>query len=75
VVGSPHSNMACQRCMKDLRERFAKINIDRSPPIVPFRETLMSGTEEGTSPANALSPDGGDMGLGTQTQGARDDSG
>ena len=29
-----------QRCMKDLRERFARINIDQSPPLVPFRETL-----------------------------------
>ena len=56
--------------MKDLRERFAKINIDRSPPIVPFRETLLPGTEEGPSPATALSPDVGSVGLGTQAQGA-----
>ncbi|KAJ3218680.1 Cytoplasmic GTPase/eEF2-like protein (ribosomal biogenesis) [Dinochytrium kinnereticum] len=29
-----------ERCIKDLRERFAKIEISVSPPIVPFRETL-----------------------------------
>nr|KAJ3423316.1 Cytoplasmic GTPase/eEF2-like protein (ribosomal biogenesis) [Polyrhizophydium stewartii] len=29
-----------ERCLKDLRERFARINIQASPPIVPFRETL-----------------------------------
>ncbi|KAJ3289374.1 Elongation factor-like GTPase 1 [Borealophlyctis nickersoniae] len=34
-----------ERCLKDLRESFAKINIQVSPPIVPFRETIS------TSPA------------------------
>ncbi|KAJ3272649.1 Cytoplasmic GTPase/eEF2-like protein (ribosomal biogenesis) [Terramyces sp. JEL0728] len=29
-----------ERCVKDLRERFAKIEIQVSKPIVPFRETL-----------------------------------
>jgi ribosome assembly protein 1 len=29
-----------ERCLKDLRDRFAKIEIEVSPPIVPFRETL-----------------------------------
>ncbi|KNC99015.1 small GTP-binding protein domain [Spizellomyces punctatus DAOM BR117] len=29
-----------ERCLKDLRERFAKIDIQVSPPIVPFRETV-----------------------------------
>jgi hypothetical protein len=29
-----------QRCLKDLKERFARISIDCSPPLVPFRETL-----------------------------------
>jgi ribosome assembly protein 1 len=28
------------RCLKDLRERFAKIEITASKPLVPFRETL-----------------------------------
>ncbi|KAJ1330012.1 hypothetical protein BSLG_009800 [Batrachochytrium salamandrivorans] len=29
-----------ERCLRDLRERFARISIQASPPIVPFRETL-----------------------------------
>ncbi|KAI9328779.1 hypothetical protein BDR26DRAFT_873524 [Obelidium mucronatum] len=29
-----------ERCLKDLRERFAKIEIQVSEPIVPFRETI-----------------------------------
>ena len=33
----PHS----QRCLKDLRERFAKVEIQPSEPIVPFRETAI----------------------------------
>ncbi|RKO93267.1 P-loop containing nucleoside triphosphate hydrolase protein [Blyttiomyces helicus] len=31
-----------ERCLKDLRERYAKIDIQVSPPIVPFRETISS---------------------------------
>ncbi|KAI9594546.1 P-loop containing nucleoside triphosphate hydrolase protein [Syncephalis fuscata] len=31
-----------ERCIKDLRERFAKIDIRVSPPIVPFRETIVA---------------------------------
>jgi len=27
--------------MKDLQERFAKIEIEQSEPIVPFRETIV----------------------------------
>lgn len=30
-----------ERCLRDLRERFAKIEIQASPPIVPFRETAV----------------------------------
>uniref|UniRef100_UPI00398E9012 elongation factor-like GTPase 1 isoform X2 n=1 Tax=Pristiophorus japonicus TaxID=55135 RepID=UPI00398E9012 len=30
-----------QRCLDDLRERFAKIEISSSEPIVPFRETII----------------------------------
>lgn len=30
-----------QRCLDDLRERFAKIEINVSSPIVPFRETIV----------------------------------
>ncbi|XP_060797104.1 elongation factor-like GTPase 1 isoform X1 [Neoarius graeffei] len=30
-----------QRCLDDLRERFAKIEISASAPIIPFRETVI----------------------------------
>ncbi|XP_023227441.1 elongation factor-like GTPase 1 [Centruroides sculpturatus] len=30
-----------ERCLDDLKERFAKIEINVSPPIVPFRETIV----------------------------------
>ncbi|KAK9695379.1 Cytoplasmic GTPase/eEF2-like protein (ribosomal biogenesis) [Basidiobolus ranarum] len=30
-----------ERCLTDLKERFAKIEIQVSPPIVPFRETAV----------------------------------
>lgn len=30
-----------QRCLKDLRERFARIEIHASKPIVAFRETAV----------------------------------
>uniref|UniRef100_A0A671KL10 Elongation factor-like 1 n=1 Tax=Sinocyclocheilus anshuiensis TaxID=1608454 RepID=A0A671KL10_9TELE len=30
-----------QRCLDDLRERFAKIEISASEPIIPFRETVI----------------------------------
>ncbi|WFD01413.1 Cytoplasmic GTPase/eEF2-like protein (ribosomal biogenesis) [Malassezia obtusa] len=32
-----------ERCMKDLRERFARCKIQQSPPLVPFRETAVKG--------------------------------
>lgn len=31
-----------ERCLDDLRERYAKIPLNVSPPIVPFRETIVS---------------------------------
>ncbi len=30
-----------ERCLKDLRERFARVEIQASAPIVPFRETAI----------------------------------
>ena len=30
-----------QRCIQDLEERYAKISIMASPPIIPFRETII----------------------------------
>lgn len=34
-----------ERCLKDLRERFAKIEIQSSAPIVPYRETIVSAMD------------------------------
>ncbi|KAK4046864.1 Cytoplasmic GTPase/eEF2-like protein (ribosomal biogenesis) [Microbotryomycetes sp. JL201] len=34
-----------ERCLKDLRDRFARIEITVSPPIVPFRETSVVAPE------------------------------
>lgn len=34
-----------ERCLRDLRERFAKIDIQASAPIVPFRETAVHAPE------------------------------
>ncbi|KAF5345545.1 hypothetical protein D9758_012021 [Tetrapyrgos nigripes] len=46
-----------ERCLKDLRERFARINIHVSKPIVPFRETAVKGTDM-APPKTASSPRG-----------------
>ncbi|KZT28887.1 P-loop containing nucleoside triphosphate hydrolase protein [Neolentinus lepideus HHB14362 ss-1] len=34
-----------ERCLKDLRDRFAGVAIHGSAPIVPFRETAVKGTD------------------------------
>ncbi|KZF26643.1 P-loop containing nucleoside triphosphate hydrolase protein [Xylona heveae TC161] len=34
-----------ERCLKDLRERFAKCDIQAGEPIVPYRETIVSAPE------------------------------
>ncbi len=34
-----------ERCLKDLRERFAKCEIQAGETIVPYRETIVSATE------------------------------
>lgn len=47
-----------QRCLQDLRETYAKIEINASQPIVPFRETIISPSEGTTTDAdnsNAIS--------------------
>jgi ribosome assembly protein 1 len=43
-----------ERCLKDLRERFAKCAIQASPPLVPFRETAVRGVEMAPSKAEGL---------------------
>jgi ribosome assembly protein 1 len=35
-----------ERCLKDLRERFARCAIQASAPLVPFRETAVKGLEK-----------------------------
>lgn len=39
-----------ERCLKDLRERFAKIEIQASKPIVPFRESIVVPKEKLSTP-------------------------
>ncbi|XP_010490053.1 PREDICTED: elongation factor-like GTPase 1 [Camelina sativa] len=34
------SKMFLERCVKDLKERFAKVNLEVSPPLVSYRETI-----------------------------------
>ncbi|KAJ1976721.1 Cytoplasmic GTPase/eEF2-like protein (ribosomal biogenesis) [Dimargaris xerosporica] len=46
-----------ERCLTDLRERFARIEIHVSPPIVPFRETVayqLAGTGALAQDASAV---------------------
>lgn len=53
-----------ERCLRDLRERFARCEIQVSPPLVPFRETCVKaadmappktpGAPRGTAYATAL---------------------
>lgn len=45
-----------QRCLQDLRENYAKIEINVSQPIVPFRETLVWPLSCGQVPAADLVP-------------------
>lgn len=35
-----------ERCVKDLKERYAKVDIHCSPPIVPYRETIVDDGSE-----------------------------
>ena len=39
-----------ERCLKDLRERFAKVEIQASKPIVPFRESIVVPKEKTANP-------------------------
>lgn len=39
-----------ERCLKDLRERFAKVEIQSSKPIVPFRESIVVPKEKSLTP-------------------------
>lgn len=39
--------MHLERCLFDLRERFARCQIQATPPLVPFRETAVSAPDMG----------------------------
>lgn len=56
-----------ERCLKDLRERFAKCEIQAGEPIVPYRETIVSATEM-APPKNKDIPRGTVVGLTTSKQ-------
>ncbi|KAG0234543.1 Cytoplasmic GTPase/eEF2-like protein (ribosomal biogenesis) [Actinomortierella wolfii] len=43
-----------QRCMADLRDRFARIEISMSEPIVPFRETAIDAPIQAYQMSNAV---------------------
>ena len=56
-----------ERCLKDLRERFAKCEIQAGEPIVPYRETIVSATEM-SPPKNKDLPRGTVIGVTTSKQ-------
>jgi len=43
-----------QRCLQDLRENYAKIEINVSQPIVPFRETVIWPLKDTTNPSELV---------------------
>ena len=56
-----------ERCLKDLRERFAKCEIQAGEPIVPYRETIVSANDM-PPPKNKDFPRGTVVGLTTSKQ-------
>ena len=44
-VISTAGELHLERCLKDLRERFARCEIQAGEPIVPYRETIVSAPE------------------------------
>ncbi|KAK5582480.1 hypothetical protein RB653_004065 [Dictyostelium firmibasis] len=45
-----------ERCIRDLKESFAKINVHVSAPIVPFRETIVTPPSSSTNTGGQQSP-------------------
>lgn len=43
IIGA--GELHVERCVRDLEERFAKIKVQVSPPIVPFRETAVKAAD------------------------------
>ena len=56
-----------ERCLKDLRERFARCEIQAGEPIVPYRETIVSAAEM-SPPKNKDLPRGTVIGVTTSKQ-------
>ncbi len=56
-----------ERCLKDLRERFAKCEIQAGEPIVPYRESIVSA-EEMAPPREKDLPRGTVIGITTSKQ-------
>jgi len=44
IVGAGELHL--ERCLRDLRDRFANVEIQASKPIVPFRETAVKASGE-----------------------------
>ncbi|CAD7704026.1 unnamed protein product [Ostreobium quekettii] len=44
ILGSP-GEVHLDTCLKELRERFAKIELEVSPPLVAFRESIFDASE------------------------------
>ena len=56
-----------ERCLKDLRERFARCEIQAGEPIVPYRETIVSAAEM-APPRDKSLPRGTVVGVTTSKQ-------
>ena len=56
-----------ERCLKDLRERFARCEIQASEPIVPYRESIVSAAEMSAPKSNDI-PRGTVVGTTTSKQ-------
>ena len=56
-----------ERCLKDLRERYARCDIQAGEPIVPYRETIVSAAEM-SPPKNKDLPRGTVIGVTTSKQ-------
>lgn len=66
-VISTAGELHLERCLKDLRERFAKCEIQAGEPIVPYRESIVSAPEMAPPKDKAL-PRGTVLGVTTSKQ-------
>ena len=66
-VISTAGELHLERCLKDLRERFARCEIQASEPIIPYRETIVSAPEMAPLKDKAM-PRGTVIGVSTSKQ-------